>query len=1117
MNDAPGISYPNSSALMEDYRFGTEITDATSISQLINPRGESEIFYADSAGDTIYNVYPDSGSDTGWSVTPITCPFQAGALTGGSAGGTFTLFSIGPDQSNPAIFYTQRDTSGTWGSWNFVDASSVTDQFNSAKVDSIAAEAVNGSLELVAVLSEGDSAQGMWRVGWTGNSGWQRLGDVGSSFLDVCTTAPWGAGVLGSCVNADNVTTFDLLFFSFDGTITRTLASQLSAPRIDAALLKSGPGSSSGIFIYQYDPNTNTGSVSFIDCSVPSPASTQIDTTLLCSAMVAVNAGANPIFLSTLDSSSQLHILVQMGGGWNTIELGAPLSSISAGLAADGAPLIFGVPRGGNGLHSMLQQPESAGGEWTTQEIAAQTSTIEKIAAYGTTFTLVDANQNFLSNTTVSVTSGENVTFSTGQQTFDVGPGAPPAVLTTTGNGQVTLYAPTGTINGAKLLFSSEGITPAGQHVAVDVDDGVRQKLQGIRTEQITQWTGNADDALHVQKAVKQALDYTTSGVNGLPKKTRYVAAGSLAGYERPLDLGAGELVPWSFTVRNGRATFSELTPAGAAALRASLSGDALVAADLGGFFDWLGDIAEAFVNAVASAITYVVEPIANAIRATINCVIDGVTYVFEGVIATIERAFQVAESIFTAVGVFFEKLFSFAAWLLSDAIGDIWNTKRQFETLINQSFGSLTTIAQNGENASADFFTKLKTTVAAQFDLAISSVGSDTFDVDSLGLTRASPAGVTSTPSSVLDFLSESAVTINWLFDKVTSLGMSSFAPSLSTSLSQTFLDQVVTNVENAAAAVQGDIAAVQGHFASIAGDPASLMAATLQTVLEAAKAVVLAVIDIMDAVVKSLFDFAMQFLAFAKTNLFDVKIGGFLLGPLYDLFQPIPDAEHPYEELTLTRFVALVAAFPATVLYRLIEGTAPFASGAAGELAANGPNIWKQLAGLITCSVWAIVDVMLDAGVPSQMLTVLSVALPFLLIILTPPGSVPFTFLPGHTLAESRANAFWVMKWVPVAWTAVCCLKSEFTSGPRANKGLCGILGVCGAAVLTAGVMKGTADSDEGTATAGSWFLDIAGPLVTLAKPLSGWKPYGTVALFVVDTIGNLGTGGVTYVTNS
>jgi hypothetical protein len=953
----PTLVYPNSSELMEDYRFGSEITTSTSITQLVNAEGESELFYADSVLPLIYNVSPDSDSDTGWSVMTISCdsPLAEQPFTGGSSGGVFTLVSVGPDTSNPEIIYTQRDSAGVWSAWQVVDASSVNNQLTSASVKSIAAEVVDGVMELAAVLSEGQSSLGIWQIsGWSGsNPTWQRLGSVEGSFLDVCKTASWGEGVLGVRGNPVTIANFDLFFFPFDGTPAHLLASNLSQPFIDSARQKSAAGISSGIFIYQLDPDTSTGSVSFVDCSVPSPEAVLIDTTLICTRIVAVDSGANSIFMASLDNAGLLHILVpaETASGWEAIELGEALSTISAGLAAGGAPLIFGVAAQGNALRSLLQQPETLGGEWTTQEIAAQRSVIEKVTVYGTTFTLVDAQQNRLANPPVSVTSGENLTFESGQQSFAVGPAAPPAVLTTNAAGQVTLYAPTGTINGAKLLFSSEGITPAGQLVAIDVDDPVRQKLQNLTVEQVQQLVpvAYAQDAAQVHQALQQAMSYTSVGMPVGGRRTRYVSADGFAGYERPIDARSGRVDNWSFTVRSGRATFTELTAGDAATLHATLLGGGVMAADLGGFFDWLGDIIDAVVNAIETAFTYVVSVVEEVVKATIKCVIDGVTYAFQGVIDTIERAFEVAESIFSSVGVFFEKLFSTLGWLLSNARTDIWNTKLQFEQLINQSFTGLTSLCQHGETAAGGFFADLRTSVAAKFDTAIASVGNMSFDVNSLSLASPSPAGLGSSPSDLLDVLADGAVTINWLFDKVSSaLGVPDLAPSLPQSVTDAVETLSVKLGNTLGADIQSQITALQDYFLTIAGDPANFIGTTLKAVLTQVKLLVLDVLDVLDAVTQFFFEAAIAFLGAAKADVFDQNIGGFLLGPLYNLINP-----GQKEDLTLTRLVALVAAFPSTILYCLINGAdnPPFSSGVAGEPTASGSNTWKQMAGLITC----------------------------------------------------------------------------------------------------------------------------------------------------------------------
>jgi hypothetical protein len=689
-----GISFRASTSLMEDYRLGTEITTQTTISQLVNVAGESELFYSGSdghRGTVIYNVQPDSTKDTGWSITTITPDVLPGQLSGGVNTGIFTLFSVGPDTSNPDIHYIQRDASGTWGAWTVVDSSSVFGNLTPpVYVRNIAAEVVNGALELAAVLSDANGQLSIWRVDWTGaGGGWQQLGNVDSTFLDICTTLPWGAGVLGVQVNGASPSAMDLMFFSIDGKTTATVAAQQYFRLADSALQEAVGGTRySGIFLYNDGLTGGSRNVSFIDCGVPSPAVAPIDTTLTCTQIVAVPAGANAISLFALDLHMRLNIINRKSDTtWEPpIELGEELSSITAGLDAGGAPLVFAVNARGSNLYSMLQQPGSDDNEWTRQEIEAQVQTVEMIEVYGTTLTLMDNGGNTLPNATISLTSPETTVISWREQTCVIGPNVSQR-LTTDANGQVTLYAPTGSINTSKLLFSAPEAMDDGDAIVVDADDHVQTRLKNLTVADAASLLPQQfqQDAAQVQQAVTAAMSYTPlAPLNGTVKNARFIAASArTAGYQRAIDPASGRVQHWRFSVRDGRATFTELTAGEAAVLREQFRANA---AD--GFFDfdWLGDIVDAVGDAVESAFDYVVTTVSGAIEATINCIINGITYVFDGVIHTLERAFEVAASIFNSVLVFFKQLFEFLAWLLSGARRDIWNTKNVFEGLINQS-----------------------------------------------------------------------------------------------------------------------------------------------------------------------------------------------------------------------------------------------------------------------------------------------------------------------------------------------------------------------------------------------------------------------------------------------
>jgi hypothetical protein len=1111
------VTFRASTSLMEDYRLGTEITSQTTITQLVNAESESELFYSGSDGQrgtVIYDVRLDSASDTGWSVTAITPDVTPGQLAGGESNGVFTLFSVGPDTSNPDIHFAQRNATGTWSSWTVVDPSSVfTNLTSPVYVRNVTAEVVNGALELLAVLVDATGQLSIWRVDWAGTrGGWTQLGAVDSPFLDICSTLPWGDGVLGIRMNGTSPSAMDLMFFSIDGKTTATVVPRQYFRYADSALREPTAAGArySGIFLYNDGLTGGSRSVSFIDCGVASPAPVPIDTTLTCTQIVAVSAGANPITFFALDLHMRLNIISRKDSGWaRPIELGERLTQITAGLTAGGAPLVFAVDARGSNLYSMQKQPRVAGGEWAKQEIEAQLQTVEKIEVYGTTFTLMDGDGNLLPNATISVTSPETTVVSWRNQTSVIGPNLSEA-LTTDANGNVTLYAPTGTINTSKLVFSAPQAMDDGDAIVIDPDDHVRERLRNLSVEDARSLLSPAfqDDAVHVQQAVTAAMTYTAlSPVGTTVKNARYVAAADrIAAYQRPIDPSSGRVQHWRFSVRDGRATFTELTASEAAALRVQF----LASAPSDGFFDfdWLGDIVDAVANAVQSAFDYVVTTVGNAINATITCVINGFVYVFDGVIHTIERAFEVASSIFSAVRVFFEKLFDFLAWLLTGARRDIWNTKKVFEGIINQSFPALTTLCNQGVGAAAGFFAGLKQEVAANFDAAIASVGSDTFDYKSFASDPAAADVLALSPVDVAQFFLDNTVKTNWLQEKISSaLGAPKFDSSLPQSVLDAFTSFSSTLTSSIGQTILDELTAVGSYLSSIAANPGDFMHSTVSGVLNMAKNLVLSILDILDALTQAFFQLAIAFLQAAKTGIFDRNVSGFFLGALYDVLNP--DAS---EDLTVTRFVAIVCAFPTTILYRLITGNAPFSGDAKGELVGDDVNTYKKMGGLLTC-IWWIVDVRLDVPPAEPYALVLGASIPILLSALLSPGATPFSLLPWDIDVNKATNGFWCAKWAPIGFTTMFTAFEKFQSGPRGNRVACGTLAVLGAGVLGTGIWKGVEESKAHTANFGSWFSNIAGPLVTVAKPLRFFPPAGPVAVLVLDSVGDIGVGVITY----
>lgn len=1115
------ITFRTSASLMEDYRLGTELTAKTTITQLTNAEGASELFYTGSdgkGGTIIYNVWPDSTSGTGWSVTQIIPDTVPGQLSGGMDNGVFTLVFIGPDTSNPDIHYSKRDASGNWSVWTVVDPTPV---FNNLTppvyVQNITAEVVNSALQLAAVLCDPTGQLSIWRVGWNADTTWLQLGDVDSPFLDICITLPWGAGVLGAQINGASPSAMDLMFFSIDGATTATVAAKQYFKLADSALQAPDADGAqySGIFLYDDGLIDASRKVSFIDCSVATPAAAQIDATLSCAQLVAVAAGANPISLFALDLSMRLNVLGQNpDGSWpQPVELGEQFSSITAGLNADRAPLLFAVNAAGSNLTWMLQEAGSDDGEWSTQEIAAQQQTIEKIEVYGTTFTLMDGEGSLLQNAALTVTSPETTPISWREQTTVIGPGVSRS-LTTDANGRITLYAPTGSINTAKLLFSAPQSSPSGGHIPIDPDDNARAQLEKLTVEQVKSLLPPEfqQDATQVQQAITTAMSYAPAGgrsVVGLKGRRSVPSGGRTPDWRRPIDPASGRIPHWRFSMRNGRATFSELTLEEAAALRTAFFADAP-----DGFFDfdWLGDIVDAVGNAVESAFDCVVSAVNDVVTATINCVINGITYAFDAAVDTIERAFEIAESIFNSVKVFFQQLFDFLAWLLSGARQDIWNTKVVFEGLINQSFPALATLCQQGKSAAVGFFAGLKPQVAAGFAVALAAVGSDTFNYDDATTSRAASLGLS--PGDFVEFFLDAAVKANWLFDKVSSvLGSNAFTTSVPQSIIDAFnnfynlLTPLVQGISN-------QFSNFISYLSSIATSPGNLMSSTLAALLNAVENLVFSVLDLLDAATQDFFQMAIAFLQAVQTAVGDQEVPGFFLGAIYN-YVLNPGSS---EDFTVTRFVAMACAFPTTVIYRLVTGSAPFSANELGQLAAADANVYKVIGGYLTL-IYSVVDLRLDLVVPQSAgpapdlpyFLAISSFMPVLINGLLSPGAAPFQLLTWDTDLNKSKNLFWCGKWFPIGFATVYKVCTGFRSGPRGNPMACTVLCALGTSVLGLGIWKGIQESQAGVATFSTWFTSLAGPLVTVAKPLRFAGAYGEVGLIAIDAVFDVGVGAV------
>jgi hypothetical protein len=1118
-NAAP-VTFRASVALMDDYRLGTEITAQTDITQVVNELGEGELFYTgidDKREIVIYNVFPDSDSDTGWEVVSIVPDFNPGQLVGGVANGVFTLFCVGPDTSNPDIHYSQRDNKGNWSAWRSIDASSVfTDLVPPVYVRKIATGIVSGKLELATVLTDANGQMSLWRVDWSGTLGkWEKLGSVDAPFLDFCATLNWGEGVLGAVSNQTMPTAMDLTFFPISGGTPAIVAAQQYFRLADSSLVTPAGStpSYSGVFLYNDGLSGGSKTVSFIDCSLKDPRPVVIDATLSCEQIVAVDAGANPITFMALDQHMRLNVISreETGGAWSrAIELGEVVSSITAGLAANGAPLVFAVNAQGNTLYSMLKQPSEQGGEWTKQQIEAQVQKMQQLAVYGTVFTLMDATANLLPNQTVQVTSPETTVIAWRDQSFVIGEKAS-ATLTTDSNGRVVIYAPTGTINSNKLVFSVPGLMNTGDAIVIDPDVHVQEQLKNLSLADTTKLLPDQykKDAAQVQKAVNTVMSYTPMSTSKTKGARLVAAAARTADYHRPLDPKSGAVQHWHFAVRDGRATFKELTAEEARILKEQLiAGASGKPANLNGLFDFLGDIVDAVSNGVQTAFDYVVSTVGGVISAVINCVINGAHYVFNGVIDTIERVFQIAEAILNAVMVFFKQLYDFLAWILTSARQDIWNTKKQFEQALNQAPPTLISLAETAEEKIGTFFADLKKDIAARFDAIIAAYGSTNFTLPSTQLTavRNTTTELNNT-QDIINLVYEAEVKAMWLLEKIFSpLNSSSFNISSQPQVEQAmkaFYDAANTQIGED---IQQQITVMTDYLQSIATNPGNFAASTVKVFLQTAKNLILLVLDIVDGLAKMFFETAIALLNGIKQWVFDQPISGFFLQELYDLINP-----EGSEQLTLVRLISLTCAFPTTILYRIITGHSPYT---ASTMSLPNENRLKEGMGGLMLVVYTAVDMIFDLdgeepepNILKQLMNFMAFTLPVLIEGYLCPGDNLFTLKTAKTTADTLENISWSTHMCGTGWMFISGFCNRFATNPRKDWFNCVLVCCFGFIELALAIGKRVESPKQGGVET---FIDVVDPLSSIVKPLRFVKhPIAKVVMGVVDIVSDFGQG--------
>lgn len=168
----------------------------------------------------------------------------------------------------------------------------------------------------------------------------------------------------------------------------------------------------------------------------------------------------------------------------------------------------------------------------------------------------------------------------------------------------------------------------------------------------------NQKNAEAISGALKQLMEMHSRTMRGFGRGGAYlISADEIGAFGRVSP--ADDLPAWSFRVQGDQLLYETLTKSEAKSRAAKLREGAVIlkgpAPD--GIFSSIAD----FFRSITKKIANLVEVVFNGIKATVKCILDGIALVFECIIGTIGEILDFVETIFTAVAVFFARLF---AWL---------------------------------------------------------------------------------------------------------------------------------------------------------------------------------------------------------------------------------------------------------------------------------------------------------------------------------------------------------------------------------------------------------------------------------------------------------------------
>ncbi len=513
----------------------------------------------------------------------------------------------------------------------------------------------------------------------------------------------------------------------------------------------------------------------------------------------------------------------------------------------------------------------------------------------------------------------------------------------TDSGGKITIYAATADL-GSPVYNLTTAALPADTMVSIQPNAQIQQTLltvdgQTLQSQlNITNATTaqNAASALNAAMSAAPIAELRPEAAPSFLQRNR-----SLTGlHYRPIGTPSRGLINaaavkdalWRVELRKGQVAFRTLTPEEHAALTAQ---EALLPSG-NVFTDWLddlGDLAEALAEDVVSAITYTVSAVGGVVTAVLTFVIDNISYYWSLTIDAIEQVFDIVKAIFSALAVAFDQLVQWLGFLF--AWPDIFNTKDAFVTVLLQTLPLMNDCVESIRTQAKGGIETARTYISTNCDTVVGNLMGTT---TSAGYNSANPspqqmdqvAGInivmtgfqTNNANSTLTPPASSPTPAGTTgaspVDDLWSLLQSQTGSDSSFQASPSF-GEAIAYFQNAAGSNQFLQNAIAGTIKVLEG-VADLALVTCEVIIDK-------FCDAIEGVINWMLDFLVN-------GTWSIPF----VSQLYTAVSPTGEAMRPID------LICIIPAIPATVLYKLAFGAAPYNAAGLTELQANYTTSWLQ-----------------------------------------------------------------------------------------------------------------------------------------------------------------------------